>query len=229
MMDVASFLQQASIWVLPALLAITLHEAAHGYAAELFGDDTARRMGRISLNPIRHIDPVGTVVLPGLLLVTGAPFLFGYAKPVPVDFRRLRNPRRDMVFVAAAGPAMNLVLALAAAILYHAVEALPDWAGPWAAANFRNTIVINVMLAVFNMIPIPPLDGGRVAVGLLPDSLAVPLARLERFGFLIVIGLFMVVPWLTQSLGVPVDPFRWLMLPPVEWLIRAILALAGHG
>lgn len=228
-MDFSTILFQASIWILPALTAITLHEAAHGYAAERFGDDTARRLGRVSLNPLRHIDPFGTILLPGLLLLMNAPFLLGYAKPVPVNFWRLGNPRRDMVFVAAAGPAMNMLLALIAALGYHAIDMLPEGVDSWAEQNLQNAIVINVMLAVFNMIPIPPLDGGRVAVGLLPNALAVPLARLERQGFMIVLAVFILVPWLTGLMGARIDPFRILLLPPVQGLIGLVLALTGHG
>ena len=143
----------ASTWVLPVLLAVTLHEAAHGYVAHIFGDDTAWRLGRVSFNPLSHIDPFGTVLLPALLLVLHSPFLFGYAKPVPVNFRRLRNPRRDMIWVAAAGPAMNLAMATAAALLIHGVGLLPPGIGQWCLANLGNAIVINVILAVFNMIP----------------------------------------------------------------------------
>jgi Zn-dependent protease len=213
----------ASIWVLPALIAITLHEAAHGYAAEFFGDDTARRLGRISLNPLRHIDPFGTVLLPAFLLLANAPFLFGYAKPVPVDFRRLNNPRRDMIFVAAAGPAMNLALALLAAFLYHGVSLLPDGVAQWAGFNLVNAIKLNVILAVFNMLPIPPLDGGRVAVGLLPDALAYPLARLERIGIFIVLGVML----LPRLAGDSVDVFSLIVLAPAEALIHLIVSIAG--
>lgn len=216
-------LYAASIWVLPALIAITLHEAAHGYAAEFFGDDTARRMGRISLNPLRHVDPFGTILMPALLLLARAPFLFGYAKPVPVDFRRLNNPRRDMIFVAAAGPAMNLALALLAAFLYHGVSLLPDGVAQWAGLNLVNAIQLNVILAVFNMLPIPPLDGGRVAVGLLPDALAYPLARLERIGIFIVLGV-MLLPRLVD--GFP-DVFSLIVLAPTEALIHLIVSIAG--
>lgn len=213
----------ASIWVLPALIAITLHEAAHGYAAEFFGDDTARRMGRISLNPLRHVDPFGTILMPAFLLLARAPFLFGYAKPVPVDFRRLNNPRRDMIFVAAAGPAMNLALALLAAFLYHGVSLLPDGVAQWAGLNLVNAIQLNVILAVFNMLPIPPLDGGRVAVGLLPDALAYPLARLERIGIFIVLGLML----LPRALGGSFDVFGLIVLAPAEALIHMIVSIAG--
>src|SRR6202163_1883411 len=162
-----------SIWALPAIIAITFHEAAHGFAALRFGDDTAWRLGRVTFNPLKHIDPAGTILLPALLLLLHSPFLFGYAKPVPVNFRALRNPRRDMVWVAAAGPAMNIALAFACALLFHLVVYLPDPTNQWVAENLENALVINVVLAIFNMLPIPPLDGGRVAVGLLPNILAV--------------------------------------------------------
>ncbi|MBI3454075.1 MAG: site-2 protease family protein [Rhodospirillales bacterium] len=219
----------ASVWLLPALLAITLHEAAHGYAAERLGDDTARRMGRISMNPLRHVDPFGTISLPALLLLARSPFLFGYAKPVPVNFWRLNNPRRDMVWVALAGPAMNLVLAISAALLYHGLDWLPDRVAPWAEQNLVNAIILNVMLAVFNMLPIPPLDGGRVAVGLLPDSLAVPLAKLERVGVFIVLGLMFLLPQLGQLIGRDLNVFYWLVGVPVNAIIGLIVALTGIG
>ena len=192
--QLASTLYTASTWVLPVLLAITLHEASHGFVAHLRGDDTAWRLGRVSFNPLKHVDPFGTILLPGLLLFLHSPFLFGYAKPVPVNFRALKNPRRDMVLVAAAGPGINIALAIAAALLAHAVGFLPIGAQQWTLLNLKNAIVINVVLAVFNMIPLPPLDGGRVAVGLLPDVLARPLAQLEGYGMMIIIGLIFVLP-----------------------------------
>lgn len=212
-----------STWILPALLAITLHEAAHGFAARALGDPTAEALGRISLNPLRHVDPFGTIFLPGLLIVLGAGFLFGYAKPVPVDWRYFRNPRRDMVLVAAAGPAMNLILALAAAILYHGLELVPEPAGEWIAYNLMNCIKFNILLAVFNMLPIPPLDGGRVAVGVLPRGLAAPLARVEPFGVLVVLGIFLVLPRLVEGF----DPSALLLEAPARFLTRFILTLAG--
>ena len=155
---VADILYKASVWVLPALVAITLHEAAHGFAAYLFGDDTAKRAGRMSLNPLRHVDPFGTIVLPGLLLLMPEPFLFGYAKPVPVNFWRLNPPRLGMIMVAAAGPGMNLLIAFVCALAFHVVGDLPDYVGPWAAENLKNAIILNLVLAVFNMLPVPPLD-----------------------------------------------------------------------
>ena len=214
-----------SVWLLPALFAITLHEAAHGYAALRFGDDTALRAGRLSLNPLRHVDPVGTILLPGLLLLSGSPFLFGYAKPVPVNFWRLRNPKRDMIWVAAAGPLTNLVMATAAAFLVHGVIMLPEEFAIWGIANLNNAIVLNIILAVFNMIPLPPLDGGRVAVGLLPEPLSSGLGRLEPYGMLILMFFMLVLPSITSF---RINPLAEIIGPPAEFLYQLILTVTGN-
>ena len=217
-----------SIWLLPVLIAITFHEAAHGYVARFFGDDTAARLGRVSLNPFRHIDPFGTILLPGLLLFARSPFLFGYAKPVPVNFRALRNPRIGMVLVAAAGPAMNIGLAIVAALSLHLVVYLPVTVAQWVALNLKNALIINVILAVFNLFPLPPLDGGRIAVGLLPNILAKQLARLEPYGMIILIGLLILLPLLGSQLGVDLGFVSHLIASSTDAVLRAILRLTGN-
>jgi len=218
-----------SVWVLPLVIAITFHEAAHGYVAHRLGDNTAYDLGRVSFNPIRHIDPFGTLIMPAILLMSHSPFLFGYAKPVPVNFRALNNPRIGMVLVALAGPATNIALALAAAAAFHAVDLLPDNAAQWVEDNLKNALVINVILAIFNMMPIPPLDGGRVAVGLLPRALALPLSRLEPFGMLILIGLLILLPLAGSQFGLNLDVISAILRTVTGYVIRLILVVTGNG
>jgi Zn-dependent protease len=221
-------LYNISVWILPLLFAITFHEAAHGFVAHRLGDNTAYDLGRVSFNPLRHVDPFGTVIMPAILLMSHSPFLFGYAKPVPVNFRALRSPRIDMVWVALAGPATNIALALAAAAAFHVVDFLPENAGQWLADNLKNAVVINVILAIFNMMPIPPLDGGRVAVGLLPNAIAVPLSRLEPFGMLILIGFLILLPLAGSQLGLNLDVISTILRTTTGYLIRLILAVTGN-
>jgi Zn-dependent protease len=217
-----------SIWAIPVLLAVTLHEAAHGWVAMKLGDPTAKLLGRVTFNPFKHIDPMGTVIIPALmLLVSHGQMMFGFAKPVPVDFRRLERPRRDMVLVAAAGPGMNLLLAFLAAAALHSLIYLSGDAQEWVGLNLGNAIFINLLLAVFNMLPIPPLDGGRVAVGVLPVPLARQLARLERVGIFIVLGAVFLLPWIGGKIGLDLNVFWWLVIEPAQYLQGIILTLVG--
>ena len=226
LMDINGILYLASIWVLPVLLAITMHEAAHGWAAWKLGDDTAKQLGRVTFNPLAHIDPFGTIILPAVLITVGG-FLFGWAKPVPVNFGRLGRPRRDMVLVAAAGPAVNIILAVTSAIALHAVQFMGPDVGEWAARNLINSININLILAIFNMLPLPPLDGGRVAVGVLPYRLALPFSKLERYGLFILIGLIFILPMLGREFGYDLEIFRWLIGVPLEFLRGVLFNAVG--
>jgi Zn-dependent protease len=225
-----NLLYEASTWVLPVVFAVTFHEASHGFIALRLGDDTALQARRVTFNPLNHIDRFGTIVLPALLWVTtGGRFLFGYAKPVPVNFARLRNPRRDMVWVALAGPATNVLLAIVSALLLYAKPYIPTAGQHWVGQNLVNSIVINIVLCVFNLLPLPPLDGGRVAVGLLPRALALPLARLERYGIMIVLLVLFVLPWLGERIGYNLDVVPWVIGVPAEALYRFVMLVTGQG
>ena len=188
-MDIANIIQTIAIYALPVLFAITVHEAAHGYVARHYGDNTAAALGRVTLNPLKHIDPIGTIAMPLFLYIaTHGAFLFGYAKPVPVNFGRLKNPRRDMVLVALAGPASNLVQALLWGVAYVVLQGL-DVQEPFFLGMCRAGVLVNVIMFVFNLFPLPPLDGGRIVTGLLPPKAAVTYSRIEPWGFFIVMGL----------------------------------------
>lgn len=219
-----------AIILIPSLVvAIVFHEVAHGWVANLLGDPTAREQRRLSLNPLRHVDPVGTVILPGILALTGAP-VFGWAKPVPVDARRLDNPRTGMMAVAAAGPGTNLLLALLGAVMVGLL--LPDEARVGQPLSILGVglftfISINIFLALFNLIPLPPFDGSHIVEGLLPDGAARAYARLRPFGLPLLFLLLLVVPVLFPQLGIVEN----VVLPPVQWaqaqFLKIALAVAG--
>lgn len=220
--QVVDVIHQVALWSLPILAAVIFHEVAHGAMALRLGDDTASRLGRLTLNPVPHIDPIGTILMPVLLLLAGAP-IFGYARPVPIDYSRLRNPRRDMVLVALAGPGTNMILAVLSALAFHGLEHLlrgvsVETAGPLTMGVVlpltqmaQASIVINVSLGIFNMLPLPPLDGGRVLTGLLPYAQARLVAAIEPFGFLILVALIM-TGWL-----------RPLIHGPINFVMRVLL------
>jgi Zn-dependent protease len=221
--DIAHLIQTVAIYALPVLFAITVHEAAHGYAARHFGDETAWVLGRVTLNPVKHIDPVGTILMPLMLyFLTSGAFLFGYAKPVPVRFGNLRNPKRDMIWVALAGPGANLVQAF----LWGALLYLLQGAGvaePFFLKMCQGGVLVNVVMFAFNLFPLPPLDGGRILVGLLPYRQAELVSRIEPWGFFIVMGL--VIAGVVSTLWMqPVMALTFglldLLLSPLAMLVR---------
>ena len=236
---------QLALAVVPAILAITLHEAAHGYAALAMGDDSAKQAGRLSLNPLRHVDRFGTIILPGFLLILQlltigrVEFMFGWAKPVPVAAWKFRDPRRGMAVVAAAGPAMNFALAWIGALLLPAPPAPVAGVGAYLDAVLAAHpivgvflfyfILTNLVLGLFNLIPIPPLDGGRIEVGLLPLELARSWARVERAGIVIVLLVVFLLPTLLRQFGIAFDPFHAALNSVLPWALRWLLWLSGHS
>jgi Zn-dependent protease len=220
------FLNTVATWLVPLVIAIVFHEVAHGLVARRLGDPTAANMGRLTLNPLPHIDPVGTVILPLILATAGAP-VFGWAKPVPVIKERLNNPRRDMVLVALAGPGMNFLLALIGTLVLGVTLAMsegqPTGVLDLIARNAVNFLLINIFLAIFNLIPLPPFDGGHVVEGLLPPSLARPFAALGRYAILVLIFLLLILPMLSPSANIVAR----LISPIVETVARFFLGLAG--
>jgi Zn-dependent protease len=223
--DLSGQILQIAIIAIPIIIAITFHEAAHGYVARLFGDETATRLGRVTFNPLKHIDLFGTIILPAFLLLTHAGFLFGYAKPVPVNFNALRNPKRDMIWVAAAGPATNIVLALVSVALLALTLHAGVSPNSWSVAMFVASIEINLVLAILNLMPLPPLDGGRVMTGLLPRPLAIRFARLERYGMLIMLLALFLLPYIGTKLGVNLDIFDYLIARPVSWIMHQLMTV----
>ena len=218
----------ASVWILPVIVAVTFHESAHAWVAWRLGDDTAKHLNRVTFNPFKHLDLFGTIILPALMLIgSGGRMMFGFAKPVPINPANLNNPRRDMVLVAAAGPISNLGLALLAALLLHTVIIFEGDFREWVVSNLINTVWFNILLFIFNLLPIPPLDGSRIAAGILPPTIAYNLLRFERFGFLIIIGIFFVIPLLIERFGFEINIFWWLVGGPAEYIMRYMFSRIG--
>ena len=228
--SLTNIIQAIVVYALPVLFAITAHEAAHGFVAQKLGDNTAAMLGRVTLNPVKHIDPIGTVLIPlALALLTKGAFLFGYAKPVPVRLDRLKNPRRDMILVALAGPLCNLVQALVWKALFYLLHGIGVHE-PFFLAMAQGGAIINVVLCVFNLFPLPPLDGGRVLMGLLPPKAAMTLRRVEPYGFFIVVAL-LVFPVAKDGTGIIsriwLEPLTNLFLAAINLILFPLRALLG--
>ncbi|HEX2529173.1 MAG TPA: site-2 protease family protein [Geminicoccus sp.] len=228
--DLATQAHILSIYLIPLVLAITMHEAAHALVADKLGDPTARQLGRVSLNPLVHVDPVGTLVLPGILLLSGSPFLFGWAKPVPVRFGYLRHPRRDMALVALAGPGINIVMAFLAGLALHLTGGSGSDVARWISGNLVAFVTVNVVLAVFNMMPLLPMDGGRVLNAILPTAeLRWKHAQTEKYGLIILLALLFVGPLLGSIWGTQVNLIDPILRPPVEFMFNLVVTLTGSG
>lgn len=222
-------LTQIILYAIPVILAVTFHEAAHGFVALYFGDETAKNQGRVTLNPVKHVDLFGTIILPLLLILSNAGFIFGYAKPVPVNFAGLRNPRWDMLWVAAAGPAMNMLLALISALSLYGAGLLDGEPAALVGNVLLFSIQLNVMLAIFNMLPLPPLDGSKVIAAFLPASLMRPYLNFGRYGMTVLLLLLIVLPLLSARTGFGLDIFGVLVGRPAEVVMGLLLTLVGRG
>ena len=218
---------QIAVWLVPLVIAIVFHEVAHGRVARRLGDPTAEQRGRLSFNPIKHVDPFGTVILPLILAINHAGAIFGWAKPVPVNYARLRNPRRDMILVALAGPGMNLLLAFAGALILTATLALSGGAqggtAQFIALNALNFVYINIFLGIFNLLPVPPFDGGHVVEGLLPPALGQQFRKIGRFSLLVFVMLLLVLPRISPK----ADVIGRVVSPLVDWIAAAMLGVVG--
>ena len=221
-------LTQIALFVVPIVLAVTLHEAAHGFVALYFGDDTAKNAGRLTLNPLKHVDPFGTIILPLLLIVSNAGFLFGYAKPVPVNFNALRNPRWDMLWVAIAGPVTNIALAIVSTLLLVGVDESASSPPQMMQSVILLSVELNVVLAVFNMLPLPPLDGSKVLAAFLPARVMRPYLAFGRYGMALLLLVLIVLPLVGQRTGLRLDIFAVLVQRPANWLVQSLLAITGR-
>lgn len=228
LMHDSSIVFQLTVWVIPILTAITLHEASHGIVAYLLGDDTAYRMNRVTLNPLRHIDIFGTILLPVVLLFTTS-FVFGYAKPVPIDISKVKNPRRDLFLIALAGPFANVLMALLWGFLLFSLPLIPESFSHWWQKMLLIGLQLNIVLAVFNMFPILPLDGGRILASLMPRQVAIKFARTEKYGFVILLCVLIVIPIIVDQFGLIFNPLTTILTPIMEWVIRLLVSVLGLG